>query len=240
MYAAESGKIYLIPSPIATNTHLQAMPAYVPSIVAQLRYFLVENIRTARRYVKALGHPAPMATLQFVFLNKHTVASQVADYLQPVLNGTDVGILSESGCPGIADPGALAIRYAHQHGLEVLPLVGPSSVFLALMASGLNGQSFVFHGYLSIDQNQRKATIKNLERAAWKLSQTQIFMETPYRNQVLLATLLRVCRPDTLLCIGKNITGEDGWVKTLSIQHWKKTPLALPKVPAIFLLYRSA
>lgn len=237
MCVARQGKIYLIPLPIAANTQDAVIPAYVKTIIQGLDYFLAENIRTARRYLRALDHPQPIAQLKFVCLDKHTQASQVVAYLQPIFQGRDGGILTESGCPGIADPGALAVQYAHQHHIEVIPLVGPSAILLALMAAGFNGQSFAFHGYLPIKKEERKQLIKKLENTAWRFQQTQIFIETPYRNQTLLEALLSICQPHTLLCIGKNITSKDGWVKTRPIQEWQSNKPMLHKLPTVFLLY---
>jgi 16S rRNA (cytidine1402-2'-O)-methyltransferase len=239
MHATQPGKLYLIPLPIAPNTQEQVIPAQVRQIIQEIDYFLVENIRTARRYIAAIGHPKPIDALTFICLDKESLRKQVAIYMQPVLQGKDVGVLAEAGCPGIADPGALAVQYAHQHHIEVIPLVGPCSIVLALMASGLNGQSFAFHGYLPIHQDERQKAIKKLERDAWQLGQTQICIETPYRNQALLLALLQVCQPNTLLCIGKNITAQDGWVQTMSIQQWKNHQPNLHKSPAVFLIAKS-
>ena len=236
MYFPGSGKLYLIPLPIAAGTQAQAIPIHINHIIQQLDYFLVENIRTARRYIKALGHPQPINQLVFVCLDKHTPAQQVATYMQPVKQGRDAGLLAEAGCPGIADPGSLAVQYAHQHQIEVVPLVGPSSILLALIASGFDGQNFAFHGYLPINQRARQVAIKKLEGAAWQFGQTQIFIETPYRNQALLAALLATCRAETQLCIGRNITGQGGWIRAQSIQQWKAHKPDLHKVPVVFLL----
>ncbi len=236
MNPIKTGKVYLIPLPIAVDTQAQVIPTYVIHTIQQLDYFLVENIRTARRYMASLGHSKPIGDLRFKCLDKYTSLEEIATYMLPVLQGKDVGILAESGCPGIADPGSLAVQYAHQHQLEVVPLVGPSSILLALMASGFNGQSFAFHGYLPINQNERQKAIKKLEKDAWQLTQTQICIETPYRNQSLLSDFLQICQPRTLLCIGKNITGQGGWIQTLSIQQWKAHLPDLHKIPAVFLL----
>ncbi len=230
------GKLYIVPLPIAADTHAEVIPVQVVRAVRQLRYFLVENLRTARRYVKALAHPQPIDTLAFEVLDQHTTAQQVAAQLEPVLQGQDAGVLAEAGCPGIADPGAVAVQYAHQHGIPVVPLVGPSSVLLALMGSGLSGQSFAFQGYLPIAQQQRRATIRRLEKWAQQHRQTQIFIETPYRNQALLHTLLATCQSTTQLGIGQHLTAPDGWLQTQTVQQWQQHPPTLPKVPAIFML----
>jgi 16S rRNA (cytidine1402-2'-O)-methyltransferase len=234
----QTGKLYLIPIPLVPHTQGQVIPIQVVEVIRRLDYFLAENIRTARRYVASMGHPRPISTLEFVCLNKYTSTEQIAASMQPALEGKDIGIVSEAGCPGIADPGALAVAYAHQHQIEVVALVGPCSIILALMASGLNGQNFTFHGYLPIHKEDRKKTIQKLERDAWQTGQTHLFIETPYRNQALLADLFQSCQPNTLLCIGKNITAPDGWIKTKPIQQWKKVNPNLHKIPAVFILAR--
>lgn len=236
MDTIRGGRLYLIPLPIAANTQAQVITTYVVQIIHQLNYFLVENIRTARRYIKAIGHPQPMAHLDFVELNKHTSKQQSASYMRLVQQGRNAGVLTEAGCPGIADPGMLAVQYAHQHQLEVVPLAGPSAILLALMASGLNGQCFTFHGYLPIEQWERDQAIKQLDKLAWQLGQTQIFIETPYRNAVLLEAVLNACRSDTLLCIAKNITGQNSFIRTHYIHFWKNNKPNLYKIPVVFLL----
>src|SRR5690606_28632675 len=192
------------------------------TIVANLSYFLVENIRTARRFISSLKIEKKIEDIQFAELNKNTSSETIPTLLAPALQGQHVGILSEAGCPGIADPGALAVAYAHQHRLKVIPVPGPSSIFLALMASGMNGQLFAFHGYLPIQAGERAKAIKMMEKDAYQRQQTQIFMETPYRNNKLLEDLLKYCRPDTRLCIAKNITGSDEFIQTQTIKEWKK------------------
>jgi 16S rRNA (cytidine1402-2'-O)-methyltransferase len=236
MYSAHAGKLYLIPVPIATDTYHQVLPDYNHAMVRQIQHFLVEDISTARQYMKKIGHPQAISAINFIALDKHTVPADITTLMQPLKEGNNMGILSEAGCPGIADPGAWAVQYAHKNQIPVVPLVGPCSIVLALMASGLNGQKFAFHGYLPIDKVARKQAIKKLEAVAWQHGQTQIFIETPYRNQAMLEALLAICRPTTCLCIGKQITHSDGWIRTSTIQHWKIDTPMLQKVPAVFLI----
>ena len=235
-YEKNKGCVYLIPTPIAEDTANTMLSLQTKSIVEKLSYFLVENIRTARRFISSLKIEKNIEDIQFAELNKDTPPESLPTLFAAVLQGQNVGIMSEAGCPGIADPGALAIAYAHQHQLKVIPVPGPSSIFLALMASGMNGQSFVFHGYLPIQTGERIKAIKMIEKEAYQRQQTQIFMETPYRNNKLLEDLLKHCRPDTRLCIAKNITGTDEYIKTLQVKEWKKALPDMHKVPAIFLV----
>lgn len=233
------GKIYLIPTVIADNTIEQTIPSHIRSIATSLDYFLAENIRTARRYLSALKIGKPIESLQFEQLDKNTTHQEVSRLMEPVLRGKSVGILSEAGCPGIADPGALAVSFAHNNGIKVVPLVGPSSMFMALMGSGFNGQSFVFHGYIPIEKGQRAKAIKSMERESTKLDQTQMFMETPYRNNKLLDDLIANCQPNTLLCIARGITGDNELIETKPIKEWKKNKPDLHKIPTVFLLHHS-
>jgi 16S rRNA (cytidine1402-2'-O)-methyltransferase len=234
------GKIYLIPTIIAEDTIEQAIPVHVRHVAASLDYFLAENIRTARRYLSALEIGKPIESLRFEQLDKNTSEQQIAQLLKPALEGKSVGILSEAGCPGVADPGALAVDYAHAHDIQVVPLVGPSSILMALMASGFNGQSFAFHGYLPIEKGKRGKAIKALEKDAERMDQTQIFMETPYRNNKLLEDLLSNLSPNTKLCVARDITGQSELVQTKRVGEWKNTELPdLHKVPTVFLLHHA-
>lgn len=235
--AREVGKVYLLPTVIAEDTIEQVLPASVKATANKLNYFLVENVRTARRFLSALGVEQPISSLHFEVLNKRSPEEVLSKLFEPVRQGKDIGILSESGCPGVADPGAMAVNYAHKHQIQVVPLVGPSSFLLALMASGFNGQSFVFHGYLPIDKQERTKAIRQLEKQAQEQHQTQMFMETPYRNNQLLDALLRNCRNSTKLCIAKGVTSADEYIKTMSIQEWKKNKPNLHKVPTVFLVH---
>lgn len=233
------GTIYLIPTIISPDTHSQVLPPQIRDVANHLTYFLVENIRTARRFLSALKIETPIDQLQFELLHKKTSSEELPGLMQPALDGNNIGVLSESGCPGVADPGARAVAYAHQHGLRVIPLVGPSSILMALMASGFSGQSFVFHGYLPIDKGQRAKTFKTLEKQSQQHRQTQIFMETPYRNNQLFKDMLKHCHPETLVCVAKDISGSEEYIRTQSVRAWQKQPLDLHKVPTVFLLYVS-
>ena len=230
------GQLFLIPSVIAPDSAERVLPPQVREVLSTTNYFLAENLRTARRFISSLQLGRPIDQLHFQVLDKRTSHQEVAELLEPLRQGHDVGVLSEAGCPGVADPGTLAVAYAHQHAISVVPLVGPSSFLLGLMASGFSGQSFAFHGYLPIDRGARQRSIQQLEKAAQQQRQTQIFMETPYRNNALFQDVIRVCQPGTLLCVAKNITGAEEWIKTRSIQTWKQHTPDLHKVPTVFLL----
>lgn len=229
-------RLFLIPTIIADDTEQKLITQEVREVIQSLDFFLVENIRTARRYISKLKLGLTIEELHFELLDRKTKPDQVEAYFN--LSGDkDIGILSESGCPGIADPGAVAVSVAHRKGLQVVPLSGPSSIFMALMGSGFNGQSFVFHGYVPIDKKDREKKIRALEDAAIKLHQTQIFMDTPYRNQKLFEHLLKICRPDTLLSVARGITGSEELIRTRSIGEWRKEKINLHKTPTIFSLY---
>ncbi len=235
-YDKNKGVVYLIPTPIAENTVDRVLSPQIKAVVSELSYFLVENIRTARRFISSLKTGKKIENMQFAELSKKTPQEAIPGLFTAVLKGKDVGIMSEAGCPGIADPGARAIAYAHEQQLKVIPLPGPSSIFLALMGSGMSGQSFVFHGYLPISSAERGKAIKRIENEAYQRQQTQIFMETPYRNNKLLEDLLKHCRPDTRLCIAKNITGSDEYIETKTVKAWKRAVHDMHKVPVIFLV----
>jgi 16S rRNA (cytidine1402-2'-O)-methyltransferase len=227
--------LYLSPALLSENTIPQVLPPHVMTVIHDLRQFVVEDIRTARRFLSKAGHPGPIDRLQFRELNEHTAANEIASLL-PFLQASDTGVISEAGVPGVADPGAAVVRLAHANGIKVVPLVGPSSILMALMASGLNGQSFAFAGYLPVKQNERQERLRALERRSAAERQTQIFIETPYRNMPLLNDILKCCRPATLLTIAANITSPDELILTKSIQQWKNRLPELNKIPAVFLL----
>ena len=231
-----AGKLYVIPTVIAEDT-TEVIPQQVRDVLLNTTYFLAEDIRTARRYVSSLKLGVTIEELSFEVLDKKTNPASLERLLKPLLSGQNVGILSESGCPGIADPGALAVAYAQKKDIEVIPLVGPSSILLSLMASGFNGQKFCFHGYLPIEQKKLEVEIKRLDSDSRKLNQTQIFIETPYRNNQLLKSLILSCNPSTLLCVAKDITSSNSYIKTKAIKDWKNTKIDLHKVPTVFLLY---
>jgi 16S rRNA (cytidine1402-2'-O)-methyltransferase len=232
------GTLYLIPTVLAEATAAQVLPAQVATQVAALSYFLVENARTARRFIKSVAPQHVIEELAISVIDKDSTESQIREVLKLVTAGRDAGIISEAGCPGVADPGAEIVRLAHQLGIKVVPLVGPSSLLLALMGSGMNGQSFAFHGYLPIEKAPRAAAIKNLERLALTQHQTQLFIETPYRNMPLLDDLLVHLNPSTRLCIAANLTAPDEFVRTDTVAGWKGKLPQIHKQPAVFLIGR--
>lgn len=229
------GKLYLIPTVIAEGTHEVVIPSSVKSELANIQYFLAEDIRTARRYLSSLKIYSSIESLDFKLLNKDTEETELNEMFAPLIEGSNLGVLSESGCPGVADPGALAVKYAHRNGIKVVPLVGPSSILLSLMASGLNGQQFAFHGYLPIDAKEAMQSIKELERESRTKNQTQIFIETPYRNNQLASNLFKGLHPATLLCIAVDVSGPQESISMHPVKEWKLKPIELPKLPAVFL-----
>ncbi|TRX62786.1 SAM-dependent methyltransferase [Fulvivirga sp. M361] len=232
----KKGTLYLIPSVIAENK-TETIPDQVKEVLSGLSYFMAENVRTTRRYISSLKLGVNIETLHFDELSKKTRNEQIAELMGPLDQGYDMGILSESGCPGVADPGAKAVSYAHKNSIDVIPLVGPSSIILALMASGFNGQKFRFNGYLPVDKHELPKALKELERSSTKNDQTEIFIETPYRNNQLLESIKKYCSATTKLCIAKDLTGENHLVQTRSISDWKKQSIDLHKKPTVFMLY---
>ncbi len=228
--------LYLLPVPIADVEPEAAMPRRNIEIMSQIKFFIVENIRTARRWLKKADKEIDINSLTFFELNKHTKPGETADFLLPLRQGNAVGLMSEAGCPAIADPGAGIVALAQAAHMRVVPLVGPSSILLALMASGFNGQNFAFNGYLPIGKDERNKAIKHYERKAYDEGQTQIFIETPYRNNRMLADIAAVCRPATRLCVAANITCHDEKIVAMPVAEWKRKPAELPKVPCIFLI----
>ena len=227
--------IYLIPVPLAENTEELILPS-IKEIIKNTTYFFVENVRTARRFISALRLGVKIDELVFFELDKDTVFNQVVDYFKEIPQDASVGIMSEAGCAGIADPGSVAVAYAHQKNIRVVPLIGASSILLALTASGMNGQKFAFHGYLPIMKAEREEYIRNLEKESLKNKQTQIFMETPFRNNSLLEDLLKNLHPSTLLCVAADLTAPTEFIKTQKIRDWRKQTIDLHKRPAIFLI----
>ena len=232
------GKLYLIPATLGDSKIEAVIPESVKNIVNSINHYIVENQRTARRYLKKLGIKTPIDKLTFYTLNKHTLPDEINNFLQPVFQGKNVGIISEAGCPGIADPGSEIVKLAHQKNIRVIPLTGPSSIFLALMASGMNGQNFAFVGYLPIKKDEKLKRIRFLENRSFAENQTQIFMEAPYRNQHLLNDILKTCQNNTLLCLSVNITLEKEFIQTKTISDWKKNIPDINKIPTIFLLHK--
>jgi 16S rRNA (cytidine1402-2'-O)-methyltransferase len=233
----KKGKLYLIPTSITGETLLETLNPKDLDIVSTLEHFIVETPKIARRNLSGLDLKTPIQEISFQVLDKRTHGKEVEDLLKPLEEGKNIGIMSDAGAPSIADPGWRFIQLAQRKGFEVIPMIGPSSIFLALMASGLNGQRFCFNGYLSKDNQFRKENIKQLERESQKRDMTQIFMETPYKNQHMFEDILEVCKPDTLLCIAKNVSADDGFITTLPVRLWKGKQITLDKVPTLFLIY---
>ena len=231
------GKLYLIPVPISAHEGLNHLPAFNLSIVQSLTYFISENAKAARSHLKLLGY-THLQTAVIEELNQHKKEEQFSDLLTPLLHGFNVGLMSDAGCPGIADPGAAIVQLAHQKNIEVIPLSGPSSIVLSIMASGFNGQNFAFVGYLPIERFDKVKRLKELEMLAIKHKQAQFFIETPYRNDQLFDIILSTLSPSTLLFIGKDITGQAQFLKSHSIQQWRSLPKPfMNKVPLVFGIY---
>jgi 16S rRNA (cytidine1402-2'-O)-methyltransferase len=229
------GRLFLIPNVIAEHSQDQVLTFQVKKILPDIRHFLAEDVRTARRYLSSLKIYESLEALQFSVLDKNTKEEEIGEFFTPLFEGHNLGVISESGCPGVADPGALAVRFAHNHGVRVIPLVGPSSILLALMASGLNGQKFSFHGYLPIDAKEAGKAIKEMEKESGIKNQTQIFIETPYRNNALLQNLVKNLSSDTDLCVAFDLTGDSEFVSTRKVKAWRLQTIELPKKPAVFL-----
>jgi 16S rRNA (cytidine1402-2'-O)-methyltransferase len=217
-----NGRIYLIPVTLGGDDFLKVIPEKVIGLTKQLRYFIVEDIRSARRFLRLIDKEFPINDSVFYELNEHTGDKDISDYMEPVFNGCDIGLLSEAGLPGIADPGAKIVALAHQKKITVTPLSGPSSIIMALISSGLNGQNFTFNGYLPVKPAERSARLRELEKKAGE-GFAQIFMETPYRNQKMLESVLTVCKNETLLCIAADITLPTESIRTMKIAEWKKS-----------------
>jgi len=230
------GKVYLIPTTLGDNAPLEVLPISVKGTIERIDHYIVENEKTARRFIKRVSPSKSQPDLQLYSLNKYTNPEEIPSFLDPCIHGFDVGIISEAGCPGIADPGADVIRIAHERRIKVVPLVGPSSILMAMMSSGMNGQNFAFNGYLPIDNTERKKMVKNLERVSRDLGQSQIFMETPYRNNKLLKELLRTLQKSTRLCIAADITLPTEFIATKSVHEWSEIELDLDKRPTIYII----
>jgi 16S rRNA (cytidine1402-2'-O)-methyltransferase len=234
----KTGILYLIPSPLAECDFSKIFPAYNSEIIQEIDHFIVEDLRTGRRFVKKLGMKKPMESLHFSTLNEHTKGNEIEDLLQPLVEGNNLGLISDAGTPCVADPGSIIVSRAQQMNIEVMPLIGASSILLALMASGLNGQSFAFNGYLPREQPDRERQLRFLETLVKKGNQTQIFIETPYRNNHVFKSILAVCDPAIRLCLGVNITDEKQMIKTMTVKKWKAQKLDLHKQPTVFLMGR--
>ena len=229
--------LYLIPVTLGETPIEQVLPSYNHDVITRIRHFIVENIRSARRFLRQTDREFPIDDCTFFEMGKHADEKSFSSYLQPLREGKPVGVISEAGCPAVADPGADIVSIAQREGLRVVPLVGPNSMIMAVMSSGLGGQSFAFNGYLPVDPSDRSKRLKALETRAWTEGQTQLFIETPYRNQKMFQSLISTLRPQTRLCIAAGITTADEYICTRHISEWKNTKLPdLSKVPAIFLI----
>jgi 16S rRNA (cytidine1402-2'-O)-methyltransferase len=236
---SELGKLYLIPTRLGDNPPLEVLPFAIKKVIEDLDHYIVENEKTARRFIKRITPNKSQPSLKLNVLNKYTIESERNTYLNPCLNGVSVGLLSEAGCPAIADPGADIVSLAHQMNIKVVPLVGPSSILLALMASGMNGQRFTFNGYLPIDKSERKSKIKALERLSYDHNQAQLFIETPYRNMKMLDDLVSVLHPETRLSVACDLTLPSEYIKTLPVKLWKNNKEDFHKRPAIFIIQKD-
>jgi len=237
---ATQGRIFVIPSQLGEQPPLEVLPLSIRKKIIDINHFVVENEKVARRYIKKIVPGKSQNNINFFILNKHTEDSEIHEYLKPCYNNFDVGVLSDAGCPGIADPGSKLVKLAHHQNIRVMPLVGPSSIFLGLMASGLNGQNFAFNGYLPIDKKECKTKLKSLEKRSEKESQTQIFIETPYRNQQLFNLLIKTLSPDTLLTIACDISISGEYIKTKTVHDWKKESIDIHKRQCTFLFYKAS
>ena len=234
------GKLYLIPTFLSETETGNVFPEINLEIIRRLDCFIVEELKTARRFLRKAGFKKPFDEVTLHLLNEHTDLSTIGNYLNECEKGKDTGLFSEAGTPCIADPGSEIVKLAHKRNIKVVPLTGPSSIMLALMASGFNGQNFAFIGYLPIDKKKATAKIKQIEKNAWQNDQTQIFIETPYRNNRLLDILLNTCSDDTLICIASGLTSENEFIKTLPVREWKKQKPDFHKIPAVFLMHKNS
>lgn len=232
----QPGKLFLIPSRLGEQPPLEVLPLSIRKKINDINTYIVENEKVTRAFIKKIVPGKSQGDLQFFILNKFTNDLEVPAFLDPCKNGEDIGLISDAGCPGVADPGAQIVSLAHQYNIQVVPLVGPSSILLALMASGMNGQNFAFNGYLPIEKGECKSKIKELEKRSIKENQSQIFIETPYRNDQMFDLLLKTLHPDTKICIGCELTLTTEFVQTKSVQDWKHVKLDLHKKPCIFII----
>ncbi|NJW51484.1 SAM-dependent methyltransferase [Salinimicrobium oceani] len=236
---SHSGKLYLLPTTLGDNDPLEVLPATVKQQMEKLTIFIAENEKTARRSIKKLLPEKSQPLLKFHLLNKHTDPLEIPSFLDACKEGQDVGLLSEAGCPGVADPGAEVVKIAHREGIKVIPMVGPSSILLAMMASGMNGQNFAFNGYLPIDKGERKNEIRNLEKLSLEKNQAQSFIETPYRNNKMLEDLILFLHPATRICVACDLTLASEFIATKTASEWGKTKVDLHKRPTIFILQKD-
>ncbi|CAM3784819.1 SAM-dependent methyltransferase [Flavobacterium branchiophilum] len=238
MKTSQKGKLYLIPTTLGEGNPFLVLPQTIQSTIALLDDYIVENDKTARKFIKNVLPSKVQSSLRLQTLNKHTDVTAHQRMIQPCLEGKNVGLMSEAGCPGVADPGAVIVKLAHENHIQVVPLVGPSSILLAIMASGMNGQSFAFNGYLPIDKSEKKASLKTLEKLSFDKNQSQLFIETPYRNNKMLDDLLQTLQPNTFLCVATDLTLESEFIKTKRVFEWKKDSVDLHNRPTIFIIHK--
>ena len=230
--------LYLLPVTLGDTPLRNVLPSYNSDVIGGIRHFIVENVRTARRFLRQVDPQFDIDGSCFYELNKHTSPQDISTFLQPLYDGKPMGVISEAGCPAVADPGADVVAIAQRKGIKVVPLVGPSSIILSVMASGFNGQSFAFHGYLPIKPDERARKLRQLEQRIYNENETQLFIETPYRNGKMIEDILKTCRPQTKLCVAANLTCSDEFVQTRTIKEWRGKVPELSKIPCIFLLYK--
>ncbi|MGX7666920.1 SAM-dependent methyltransferase [Flavobacterium pedocola] len=234
------GKLYLIPTTLGEMNPEEVLPLTIKRTLDFIDHYIVENEKTARRFIKSVHPEKKQPELKLFALNKHTEESEHYEFIKPLLEGKNMGLMSEAGCPGVADPGAVIVKLAHEKGIQVVPLVGPSSILLAIMASGMNGQSFAFNGYLPIDKSDKKSALKNFEKLSFEKNQSQLFIETPYRNNKLMEDLLQILQPNTHLCVACDITLPTEYIKTLTVNQWKKNKADLHNRPCIFIIHKMS
>jgi 16S rRNA (cytidine1402-2'-O)-methyltransferase len=239
MQAKSIGKLFLIPTTMGESNVREVLPIVIKETIERLNHYIVENEKTARKSIKDVFAQKKQSDLILFTLNKRTDVSDYQLFIQPLLDGIDMGLMSEAGCPGVADPGAEIVKLAHEKGIQVVPMVGPSSILMAMMASGMNGQSFTFNGYLPIDKGEKKTAIRQLEKLSFEKNQSQLFIETPYRNNTIFEDLLQILQQDTLLCVAADITLSTECIKTLKVKDWKKTKVDLHNRPAIFIIHKG-
>ncbi len=233
------GSLYLIPCPLGEVPPLAVLPISVKSAIERIDYYIVEHEKDARRFIKSIAGHKKQSDLKIQQINKFTQIEEIPPMLDPCLEGFDIGVISDAGCPGIADPGARAVRFAHEKGIKIVPLVGPSSILLAMMASGLNGQNFAFNGYLPIDKEERKIELKRLEKISKDFGQSQLFIETPYRNNQMLESLTQTLQSQTQICVACDLTLPSEFIKTTTVGQWKKIKVDLHKRPTLFIIHRE-
>ena len=232
----QKGNLYLIPCPLGDMPPLAVLPQSVKNVIEKIDHYIVEHEKNARRFIKSISPDKIQSELKLQEINKFTNPEEILPMLNSCLEGFDVGVISDAGCPGIADPGAKAVQYAHEKGIKVIPLVGPSSLLLAMMASGFNGQNFAFNGYLPIDKGERKTELKRLEKISKDFDQSQLFIETPYRNNQMLQSLTENLSSQTRICVACDITLPSEYIKTASVELWKKIKVDLHKRPTLFII----